>query len=238
MAVLSQTKKERIFFLTLLIHRLCAPPGAVAYTPTGSWGSLTPIMVPEFTDFHGNHLNTDLMEIARCHPLSLPGGGSPGGEPLDLVFDWFFPPGCQSSPPRPCSTGRAPTRRRAPVAPSLLNTILSGFLQSNFFTFLPWTMGKGSIEKKEHCIVIVPDDDNTGPGPALIPGILMMISGGLSDSMSLPSHTAFLHPEKAGQTSPQRPQFMLSDERSWHRSSMQSFCPSGHTMLMFRHRAS
>ncbi len=46
-------KKKEFSRLTVLIRRGGAPPGAAAFIPNGGMGVSTPIMVPEFTDFHG-----------------------------------------------------------------------------------------------------------------------------------------------------------------------------------------
>ena len=63
-----------------------------------------------------NHLYKALSGICEGDPLSPPEGEQPKGAcPLDPQF-WiiFF----TKDPTRSCSTGRAPTRRRAPVASS------------------------------------------------------------------------------------------------------------------------
>jgi hypothetical protein len=76
-------------------------------------------------------------EIAMGPPHSPRWGGSKtGASPLNSYFDWNLYEVYRVFDPQLCSTGRALTRRRTSVTPSLPSTILRRYLQSNLFYYV------------------------------------------------------------------------------------------------------
>ena len=115
MAVVSQTKKERIFPANLLIHRGGAPPGAAAFIPTGGMEVSIPSSFRNSPVFMGNHPDRPLSGICESDPSLPHRGGSLRGKPPGLRFRIIFSRRVLSL------TGRAPmTSAEAPLAPSYI----------------------------------------------------------------------------------------------------------------------